>query len=183
MVMKIIDVPYDVDVVRFYKGDEYGKSFRGMVSVSNIEDAPEKRVIELPSSLIRTLSNIKESNTSRLMDFLNYLTYDQRYRLTKALRSQNIETPFDVELANWYLGHVEFVAKKEPKFKVLVELHEGDLWVTKNRTNDIDDEEISFSLFDNDHDTRGRYKFTEEEADELVAGLTALTARKVKVAE
>lgn len=87
----------------------------------------------------------------------------------------------DVELANWYLGHVEFVAKKEPKFKVLVELHEGDLWVTKNRTNDIDDEEISFSLFDNDHDTRGRYKFTEEEADELVAGLTALTARKVKV--
>ena len=70
---------------------------------------------------------------------------------------------------------------KEPKFKVMVELREGDLWVTKNRMHDIDDEEISFSLFANDYDTRGRYKFNEEEANELVNGLSALNARKLKV--
>ncbi|MCT8393169.1 hypothetical protein D0504_05395 [Weissella confusa] len=183
MAKKIVEVP---EGTAYLVAKDSLSKWINSVPVSILKDAPKKRVIELPGSLIRTLSNIKESNTSRLMDFLNYLTYDQRYRLTKALRSQNIETPFDVELANWYLGHVEFVAKKENKFVVKRETKNSYKYVGTYQDGTITfmsahaDEDFYSETTD---DGMIKTEFTEEEADKLVDGLTAVNARKVKVEE
>lgn len=184
MVKKIVEVPEGAvnvifaPTVKANYADEVSYMIKHQVGVENLPDAPEKRVIELPGSLIRTLSNIKESNTSRLMDFLNYLTYDQRYCLTKALRSQNIETPFDVELANWYLGHVEFVPKNESKFRIrFVDVFSAggnDLYLTS-----MGNSEFGMTIY-----TDRAGMFTEEEADKIIADVSnlsvSLTARKVK---
>lgn len=68
------------------------------------------------------------------------------------------------------LEHVEFVPKKEPEFYVIIPHF---------------DREVRYALQDTeyvDFATKNRAgKFTEKEADALVAGLTALNARKVKV--
>lgn len=153
--------------------------------IRTLQNAPQKRVIELPAESLGQLEEVKKSYVQN--EFGHVGTFlNKAVDVVNGWQYGHLKVSFDEnDLADWY-SHpefVEFTPKKEPLFKVLVELHEGDLWVTKNRTHDIDDEEISFSQFDNDHDTRGRYKFTEEEADELVNGLAALNARKVKVEE
>ena len=80
--------------------------------------------------------------------------------------------PAAVLVGDRLLENVEFVPNKEHKFYVIIPHF---------------DREVRYALPDTeylDFATKNRAgKFTEKEADALVAGLTALKARKVKVQE
>ena len=136
------------------------------------EYAPvEKRVIELPADSIawleRMKSNLEIIDVYELFDNVlddnsgSYVSYQLNF---------NSETDALNTLAEWLLGHVEFVPEKEQKFYVIIpHFDRGVRYALPDR------EYVDFA-------TKNRAgKFTKEEADELVAGLTALNARKAKV--
>lgn len=136
------------------------------------ENAPvEKRVIELPADLITWLERMKSNlEIIDVYDFFNDVLADNSRSYVSYQLNFNSETAALNTLAEWLLGHVEFVPKKEPKFYVIIPHF---------------DREVRYALPDTeyvDFATKNRAgKFTKEEADELVAGLTALNARKAKV--
>lgn len=140
--------------------------------VNDLPDAPvEKRVIEMPADEIKLLVENKRGRS--IFGFLHYLINETGgpsliTELTDELEAANTSITQDV-LAEWYLGHVEFVPKKEQLFYVVAEMIVDDNYVYK------DESEI---LFVNDGLAT---KFTEMEADEIVSGMDVLKARKVKV--
>lgn len=133
----------------------------------------EKRVIELPANSIAWLERMKSNlETIDVYDLLNNVLDDNSRSYVSYQLNFNSETDALNTLAEWLLGNVEFVPKKEPKFYVIIPHFDRDV-----RYALPDTEYVDFA-------TKNRAgKFTEEEADELVEGLSALKARKVKVEE
>lgn len=135
----------------------------------------EKPVIELPAQVIHVLKHMKTVSADSV-DFAMALdTYKGKTELFRV--EQSVHKISDMYVS-WYLGHVEFVAKKEPKF--IVEVKIG----TATKKALLSDANYVAFYSDPEHAPSGyQYLFSDEQADELVAGLTALNARKVKVEE
>ena len=144
------------------------------------ENVPvEKRVIELPADEIKLLVEHKRGRS--IFGFLHYLINETGgpsliTELTDELETANISITQDV-LAEWYLGHVEFVPKKEQRFHVMTDFGTLDARDEHGETL-ISFETLSFLKHHGHY-----YEFSEADADKLVAGLSALKARKVKVEE
>lgn len=177
MVEKIVDVPEGAEEFLFeaYKNEMLvGKTQEGYVS--SLPDAPtvaenatlEKRVIELPADVIEGIKSAKQT-FNLITGFIEEVEEIGLDLKLPALSTEGRENM----LADWYLGHVEFVPKKEPQFYVEVD-RGNDFRYVSFTTNDM----VYPVLF-----TYNKRLMGETEADELVAGLTALNARKVKVEE
>lgn len=151
----------------------------------------EKRVIELPADVIAELKTIKEDNgDDNLQGFMNDVNDDDEL-WQDVERFNRSGMPTDALLGEWWLEHVEFVAKKEPRFVVETDSAyvEDYVFLGANVSylnvhnvgfiNDLDDENITDGTF--------KAYFTESEADKIVADLGGenglLQARKVKVEE
>ena len=142
------------------------------------EDAPvEKRVIELPADVIAELKTIKEDNgDDNLQGFMNDVNDDDE--LWQDVEEVNFSgIPTDALLGEWWLEHVEFVPKKEQMFYIMTDFGTLDA-LGENGETPNSFETLNFLKHHGHY-----YEFTESKADELVAGLTALSARKVKVEE
>lgn len=192
MVMKIVDVPEGAEEFLFeaYKNEMLvGKTQEGYVS--SLPDAPtvaenatvEKRVIELPADVIELLENVKEIGTpkyfissivERRIDGVNIQDLLGDF-VDLSKPDENNWSNAQRLLMDWYLGHVEFVPKKEPKFYVRVDV-DGEEQSVAMWQNSDGESGIAFDVF-----MRNEPDYTETDADNLVAGLTALNARKVKV--
>lgn len=135
----------------------------------------EKRVIELPADLLEKLT-VEKENASGLLGFFDMDGHSAEIMnwLSEFLPEPDNSEPENIA-ADWYLDHVEFVEKKQPKFIINVDSPTGI-----GRAEKDDNGNIIIEYHEFDVATR---LFTEAEADELVAGLTALNARKVKVEE
>lgn len=151
----------------------------------------EKRVIELPDYVIVELETIKEDNgNDNLQGFMNDVNDDDEiWQSVEQFNSSGM--PTDALIGEWWLEHVEFVAKKEPRFVVETDSAyvEDYVFLGANVSylnvhnvgfiNDLDDENITDGTF--------KAYFTESEADKIVADLGGenglLQARKVKVEE
>ena len=143
------------------------------------ENAPvEKRVIELPANVIAELKTIKEDNgDDNLQGFMNDVNDDDE--LWQDVDFSGI--PTDTLLGEWWLGHVEFVPKNEPKFYIRIfdvfDVDGNDLYLASMGNN-----KFRMTIY-----TDSAGMFTEEEADKIIADVSnsdvSLTARKVKVDE
>ncbi|RHE74198.1 hypothetical protein DW718_02945 [Weissella cibaria] len=139
------------------------------------ENAPvEKRVIELPADSIAWLERMKSNlETVDVYDLFNNVLTDTSGSYVSYQLNFNSETAALNTVAEWVLGHVEFVPKNEPRFVVEVDRHE---YIYASFIGSaIGKKTVDFWKIPQE--------VTEEEADELVAGLTALNARKVEVDE
>lgn len=143
------------------------------------EDAPvEKRVIELPDDVIGGVQNAKYywKNVAGFVLNVPSIVFPE-IRKSIGEPHASYDKVADI-LGSWYFGNIEFVAKKEPKFEVVVKIGT----VTKKTL--LSDANYVVFYSDPEHAPSGyQYLFSDEQADELVAGLTALNARKVKVEE
>lgn len=133
----------------------------------------EKRVIELPDYVIVELETIKEDNgNDNLQGFMNDVNDDDEiWQSVEQFNSSGM--PTDALLGEWWLGHIEFVKKPDQKFIVAV-----DSPTEFGRVEKEENGNVTVSYY---HFNVKTQMFTEPEADELVAGLTALNARKVEV--
>lgn len=150
----------------------------------------EKRVIELPADSIAWLERMKSNlETIDVYDLLNNVLADTSGRYVSYQLNFNSETAALNTVAEWLLGHVEFVPKKEPKFYVEVELHDtsgnqqkGHIW-----QNDKHGEFIPYMDIDEPPTYYNHKEFTEQEADNIIEKLGGekglLKSWKVKVEE
>ena len=147
------------------------------------EDAPiEKRVIELPADSIAWLDRMKSNlETIDVYDLLNNVLDDNSGSYHAYQFNFNSETAALNAVAEWVLGHVELVPKKEPKFYIRVvdvfDADGNDLYLASMGNN-----KFRMTIY-----TDRAGMFTEEEADKIIADVSnsdvSLTARKAKVEE
>lgn len=138
----------------------------------------EKRVIELPADSIAWLERMKSNlETIGVYDLLNNVLDDNSGSYHAYQFNFNSETDALNTLAEWLLGHVEFVPKKEQRLHVMTDFGTLDARDEHGETL-ISFETLSFLKHHGHY-----YEFSEADADKLVAGLSALKARKVKVKE
>lgn len=138
----------------------------------------EKRVIELPADSIAWLERMKSNlETIDVYELLNNVLDDNSGSYHAYQFNFNSETDALNTLAEWLLGHVEFVPKKEQRFHVMTDFGTLDARDEHGETL-ISFETLSFLKHHGHY-----YEFSEADADKLVAGLSALKARKVKVKE
>lgn len=92
------------------------------VEPNDAEDAKaDKRVIELPADLIVWLERMKSNlETIDVYDLLNNVLDDNSGSYVSYQLNFNSETAALNTVAEWVLGHVEFVPKKEERYKVLI---------------------------------------------------------------
>lgn len=180
MAKKIVEVPEGavsvifVPAVKANYANKVSYMLKHQVGVENLPDAPEKRVIELPADSIAWLERIKSNlETIDVYDLLNNILDDDSWSYHAYQFNFNSETSALNTVAEWLLGNVEFVPKKEPKF--YVDNVKGKHLMVDEQYGDVYHYPQVGVLND--------YQYTEAEADKLVAGLTALNARKVKVEE
>ena len=178
---KIVDVPEGAEEFLFeaYENDMLvGKTQEGYVS--SLPDAPtvaenatlEKRVIELPTDVIEGVHNAKTHYCGNVADFVLNAPTIVFPEIRKAIGEPHAsyDKVADI-LGSWYFGNIYFTPKKEPKFVVEVDRHE---YIYASFIGSaIGKKTVEFWKIPQE--------VTEEEADRLVAGLTALNARKVKV--
>ncbi|WP_270276031.1 hypothetical protein [Weissella confusa] len=141
----------------------------------------EKRVIELPDNVIAVLKMIKEENgDDNLQGFMNDVNDDDGpWQVVEDFNFLGM--PTDALLGEWWLGHVEFVPKNEPKFYIRIfdvfDVDGNDLYLASMGNN-----KFRMTIY-----TDRAEMFTEEEADKIIADVSnsdvSLTARKVKVEE
>lgn len=147
------------------------------------EDAPaEKRVIELPADSIAWLERIKSNlETVDVYDLFNDVLADTSGSYVSYQLNFNSETAALNTVAEWVLGHVEFVPKEGPKFYIRVfdvfDADGNDLYLASMGNN-----KFRMTIY-----TDSAGIFTEEEADKIIADVSnsdvSLTVRKVKVEE
>ena len=182
MVKKIIDVPDNADYITADEQIDAGGSFLlQKYNVADLPDAPEKRVIELPDDVIEELKTIKEVNGHHnLQGFMNDVNDDSE--IWSGVDELNYSgTPTDALLGEWWLEHVEFVPKKEPKFYIRVfdvfDADGNDLYLASMGNN-----KFRMTIY-----TDSAGMFTEDEADKIITDVSnsdvSLTVRKVKVEE
>ncbi|MGL5466052.1 MAG: hypothetical protein ACRDBE_04285 [Leuconostoc lactis] len=119
--------------------------------------------------------------TIDVYDLLNDILDDDSWSYHAYQFNFNSETSALNVVAEWLLGNVEFVPKKEPKFYIrFVDVFDAD-------GNDIYLASICNNKFRITKHTDSAGMFTKEEADEIIADVSnlsvSLTARKVKVEE
>ncbi|MCT0949972.1 hypothetical protein EFL45_11380 [Weissella confusa] len=141
----------------------------------------EKRVIELPADVIAELKTIKEDNgDDDLQGFMNDVNDDDE--LWQDVEEFNHSgMPTDALLGEWWLEHVEFVPKNEPKFYIRIfdvfDADGNDLYLASMGNNNF-----IMTIY-----TDSAGMFTEKEADKIIADVSnsdvSLIARKVKVEE
>ena len=139
----------------------------------------EKRVIELPADSIAWLERMKSNlETIDVYDLLNNVLDNNSGSYHAYQFNFNSETAALNTLAEWLLGHVEFVPKKEQQYAV--ETKFGYVMAIYSGPG----KKLGVSEFTYDDYTQN---FTENEADEIIAGLGGenglLKPRKVKVEE
>lgn len=143
-----------------------------------LESAPKKHVIELPADVIEGIQNAKtywENVAGFVLNAPSIVFPEIRKSIGEPKASY--DKVADI-LGSWYFGNIEFVAKKEPKFEVVVKIGT----VTKKAL--LSDANYVAFYSDPEHAPSGyQYMFSEEQADDLAAGLKALKPRKVKVEE
>lgn len=186
MVKKIVEVPEGAVNVIFEPAvtDNYANEVSYMlkhrVGVENLPDAPEKHVIELPADSIAWLERMKSNlETIDVYDLLNNILDDDSWSYHAYQFNFNSETSALNMVAEWLLGHVEFVPKNESKFRIrFVDVFSAggnDLYLTS-----IGNNKFGMTIYTNLAGT-----FTEEEADKIIADVSNsnvyVTARKVKV--
>ncbi|MFL4498877.1 hypothetical protein [Weissella sp. MSCH1] len=186
MFMKIIDVPENADYITAHEQINAGGSFLlQKYNVVDLPDAPtvaknatvEKRVIELPADVIEGIQNAKtywENVAGFVLNAPSIVFTEIRKSIGEPHASY--DKVADI-LGSWYFGNIEFVEKKEPKFYVRVDV-DGEEQSVAMWQNSDGESGIAFDVF-----MRNEPAYTETDADNLVAGLTALNARKVKVEE
>ena len=133
----------------------------------------EKRVIELPADVIEGVQNAKtywENVAGFVLNAPSIVFPEIRKSIGEPHASY--DKVADI-LGSWYFGNVDFAPKKEPKF--YVDNVKGKHLTVDEQYGDVYHYPQVGVLND--------YQYTEAEADKLVAGLTALNARKVKVDE
>lgn len=140
----------------------------------------EKRVIELPADSIAWLERMKSNlKTIDVYDLLNNVLDDNSGSYHAYQFNFNSETDALNTLAEWLLGHVEFVPKKEARYKVLITGYSinGNQFVNM----DSDDRDI---LIINEGIA---ITYSKSEADKVIERLGGengfLQPRKVKVPE
>ncbi|UOX37595.1 hypothetical protein [Weissella cibaria] len=185
MTKYVIDLPAETKVIVAKKPFLLNETDLMRIPVSQLElyveptvadnATVEKRVIELPADVIAELKTIKEDNgDDNLQGFMNDVNNDDE--LWPDVEGFNRSgMPTDALLGEWWLEHVEFVPKKGPRFIINVDSPTGIGRAEKDDNGNVRIEYYEFDV--------ATQPFTEAEADELVAGLTALNARKVKVEE
>ena len=139
----------------------------------------EKSVIELPADVIAELKTIKEDNgDDNLQGFMNDVNDDDELRQdVEGFNRSGMTT--DALLGEWWLEHVEFVPKKEARYKVLITGYSinGNQFVNM----DSDDRDI---LIINEGIA---ITYSKSEADKVIEHLGGengfLQPRKVKVEE
>ena len=138
-----------------------------------LESAPKKRVIELPADLLEKLT-VEKENASGLLGFFDMDGHSAEIMnwLGEFLPEPDNLEPENIA-ADWYLDHVEFVPKKEPKFEVEVDLHDtsgnwqqGHIW-----QNDKHGEFTPYMDIDEPPTYYNHKEFTEQEADEIIEKL------------
>lgn len=143
-----------------------------------LESAPKKHVIELPADVIEGIQNAKtywENVAGFVLNAPSIVFPEIRKSIGEPKASY--DKVADI-LGSWYFGNIEFVAKKEPKFEVVVKIGT----VTKKAL--LSDANYVAFYSDPEHAPSGyQYMFSEEQADDLAAGLKELKPRKVKVEE
>ncbi|MGY4841588.1 hypothetical protein [Weissella cibaria] len=132
MVKKIVDVPDDATNVdfKYVKATALSDYVVGhqTLSVYKMPDAPERPVIELPKSLLKRIVEVKARGV--LYTFLNNITKNDvldDFMIDQGYSDASLASN---KLANWFLGHVEFVPNKEPKYRY--KLIGFDAVLTKN---------------------------------------------------
>lgn len=188
MVKKIVEVPEGaVSVifapdVRTNHADEVSYMLKHQVGVENLPDAPEKRVIELPADSIAWLERMKSSiETVDVYNLLDNVLDDTSWSYLSYLRNFNDEKVALNTVAEWALGHVEFVPKKGPKFYIRVfdvfDADGNDLYLASMGNN-----KFRMTIY-----TDSAGMFTEEEADKIIADVSSsnvyLKARKAEAEE
>ena len=186
MVKKIVEVPEGAVNVIFAPAakanfaDEVSYILKHQIGVENLPDAPEKRVIELPADSIAWLERMKSNiETIDVYDLLDNVLDDTSWSYVSYLQNFNSEIASLNTVAEWALGHVEFVPKKEPKFYIrFVDVFDAD-------GNGLYLASIGNNKFRITKHTDSAGMFTKEEADKIIADVSNsnvyLTARKVKV--
>lgn len=188
MAKKIVEVPEGAVNIIFAPAveanyaNEVSYMLKHQVGVENLPDAPEKRVIELPADSIAWLERMKSNlETIDVYDLLNDILDDDSWSYHAYQFNFNSETSALNTVAEWLLGNVEFVQKKEPKFYIRF----VDVFSTGG--NDLYLISIGNNKFGMTVYTNLAGVFTEEEADNIIADVSNLsvsvTARKVKVEE
>ena len=184
MAKKIVEVPEGAVNIIFEPAakDNYANEVSYMlkhqVGIENLPDAPEKRVIELPTDVIAELKTIKEVNgDDNLQGFMNDVNDDEElYQGIEGFSRSGM--PTDVLIGEWWLEYVEFVPMKEQKFYIrFVDVFSAggnDLYLTS-----IGNNKFGMTVYANLAGV-----FTEEEADKIIADVSNsnvyLTARKMK---
>lgn len=137
----------------------------------------DKRVIELPADVIEGAQNAKsywENVAGFVLNTPSIVFPEIRKSIGEPHASY--DKVADI-LGSWYFGNIEFVPKKESKFYVRVDV-DGEEQSVAMWQNSDGESGIAFDVF-----MRNEPAYTETDADNLVAGLIALNARKVKVEE
>lgn len=187
MTKYVIDLP---EGVKFIVGKRYVmlsekellripvENLQEYIAPTVAENAPvEKRVIELPADVIEGVQNAKiywENVAGFVLNAPSIVFPEIRKSIDEPKASY--DKVADI-LGSWYFGNIEFVPKKEPKFYVRVDV-DGEEQSVAMWQNSDGESGIAFDVF-----MRNEPAYKEAEADRLVAGLTALNARKVKVEE
>ena len=169
---KIIGVEKGTHSLTSEKGEKWDVD--ALLDAPNIlESTPKKRVIELPADVIEGIQNAKtywENVAGFVLNAPSIVFPEIRKSIGEPKASY--DKVADI-LGSWYFGNIEFIVKKESKFVVEVDRHE---YIYASFIGSaIGKKTVEFWKIPQE--------VTEEEADELVACLTALNARKVKVEE
>lgn len=179
MVKKIVEVPDGAVKVIFATDDkanyankvsymlEHQVDIESLSDVSTVEKnaTVDKRVIELPADALAEFEALKQTRT--LLGLLETV-YDRGLQMAIPLVSDAAKQKV---IGEYYSNHAEFVSKEESKFVVEVVINKLQAYV-RSENNEI----VEFYVHKED-----ATKFTNEEADNLVAGLRALNSRKVRV--
>lgn len=143
------------------------------------EQYENKRVFELPAYVITELKTIKEDNgNDNLQGFMNDVNDDDE--IWQSVEEFNRSgMPTDALLGEWWLGHVEFVAKKEQKFYIKI-VDVFDEYGNEFYLASMGNNEFRMTTY-----TDRAEMFKKEEADKIISdvlnSVVALRARKVEV--
>ena len=139
----------------------------------------EKRVIELPDYVIVEFETIKEDNgNDNLQGFMNDVNDDDE--IWQCVEEFNYSgMPTDALLGEWWLEHVEFVAKKEQKFYIKI-VDVFDEYGNEFYLASMGNNEFRMTTY-----TDRAEMFKKEEAYKIISdvlnSVVALRARKVEV--
>ena len=189
MTKKIIDVPSSADglEITYTALTSTGDMTRFNTvaySLDELEDTPKRPTVELPVELIEDL----EDDRRQYSDIREFLREADIYSLNDAIQADSRDMFGEaVKIASeFYLGYVDLVSKKAHKFMVTVDMYDqhsnlkvAHAWKNNRHggvTPYIDGSNLPSTYYNH-------MEFSEEEADRIVRGLSALNARKVQVEE